>query len=228
MSGEVGLFVPCFVDQLWPRAAKAAVLLLEDLGYMVRPLDAACCGQSLENAGEREEASGLRKRWSKAASGFQAVLVLSASCAAYLRRTGTRRDPPIFEICEWLEPRCPKTFPNPVRRRLALHRSCASLRETGTARAVDGLLGRIEGLRLHRAGRDDECCGFGGTFAVQFPELSARMGRDKLRDLFDPGDRDPPVGVVSADCSCMLHLQSLADPFVPFHHVVEILWEAFR
>jgi len=171
----------------------------------------------------------VRAVWARQAAGLDAVLVLSSSCTAHLRRTAQSGAPKIFEICEWLAARAPARFPNAVDRRLALHRSCASLRETGTARAVDDLLARIPDLRLWHPERDDECCGFGGSFSVQFPELSARMGRDKLRRLFGSEDlEDPPVGVISADCSCLLHLQSLADPFLPFHHVVEILWEALR
>jgi L-lactate dehydrogenase complex protein LldE len=229
---QVGLFVPCFVDELWPRAARAAVEVMEALGYEPGIGKAACCGQVLANAGDRPGAEAVRAVWASDHRRFETVLVLSASCCGHLRtgapdrvpvgQTPADEAPRVREFCEWLVECAPAEFPARVDRRLALHPSCSALRETGTAEATREVLRRIPGLEIVDPSRPDECCGFGGTFATEFSELSVEMGASKVRDLLTNG----VDGVVSADCSCLLHLAALAPQHVPFFHVAELCREA--
>jgi L-lactate dehydrogenase complex protein LldE len=220
---EVGLFVPCYVDQLWPRAGQAAALLLEAAGVAVEVADAVCCGQVFSNAGDGPAADRVGTAWEQAYAAFAEVVVLSASCAGHLlARPG--RAGRVREFCEFYAERAPARFPRPSRRVLALHTSCSALRETRSAWAAKDLLRRVDGLAVVEPRMADECCGFGGSFAASFASLSVRMGRDKVNDLLAAA---PAVdGVVSADCSCMLHLRGLAPEAVPFWHVAEVLLEA--
>ncbi|MEZ5989544.1 MAG: glycosyltransferase [Planctomycetota bacterium] len=232
---RLALFAPCFVDQLWPEAGVAAVRLLEALGHEVALGEAACCGQVLGNAGDRREADRLRRLWAGAHAAFDEVVVLGASCLGDLRAGLGGGGPRLSEFCEWMLEHGPARFPKPLRERVAVHQSCSSLHETRTAAHLRALLGRVDGLEPHYPARVDECCGFGGSFASTFAELSVRMGRDKLADLgVVPGpDTDagsaataPPARVVSADCSCLLHLRGLAPAGARFVHVAELLAEA--
>lgn len=218
---EIGLFVPCYMDELWPQAGIAAVRLLEALGHRPVVRDPACCGQVLSNAGDPDGARTLLQRWRDGHAGLELVLVLSASCAGHLLREDAGL--PVREFCDWLEEHGPSRYPKALPGRYAYHASCASQRETRTADSTRSLLGRIEGLTLQRPAPRDECCGFGGSFATKFPELSVRMGQDRLQCLLQGQELD---GVVSADVSCLLHLRALAPEGLRFCHVAELLAEA--
>lgn len=225
--GNLALFAPCFVDQLWPQAAQAAVELVEALGHEVHLTEVVCCGQVFGNSGEETRARDLTGRWLAAHEGFERVLVLGASCTGYLRARAERAG--IEDFCEWMLREGPARFPGSLARRVAVHHSCASLRETRSAGALRELLRRVPGLLVQEAARVDECCGFGGSFSAGFPELSVRMGQDKLAELVAEGAVD---SIVSADCSCLLHLRGVAEAGsgagVRFQHVAELLLEACR
>ena len=226
--GHLALFAPCFVDQLWPQAAQAAVQLIEALGHEVELGEAVCCGQVFGNSGDEQRAQDLERRWLRAHERFDSVILLGASCTGYIRARTERGG--IEDFCEWMVREGPARFPNPLARQVAVHHSCASLRETRSAKALAELLRRVPDLRVQEATRSDECCGFGGSFSVNFPELSVRMGQDKLAELQEAG---PVESIVSADCSCLLHLRSLdaegmGAKGTRFQHIAEVLLEASR
>ena len=225
----IGFFAPCYVDELWPSAGRAALELIEALGVPVEIADPVCCGQAMSNAGDSAGADAVLGAWLSGHRGFDTVVVLSASCAGFLQRALDTHDtldthdgpvPRVYEFCDWFLEHAPNPWPGRFERRLALHASCSSLRETGTAAATREVLERIDGLELVDALQPEECCGFGGSFSTSFAELSVRMGCDKVDHLLANGGVD---GVVSADCSCMLHLQSVAPESLRFFHVAEVL-----
>ncbi|PIE24657.1 MAG: Fe-S oxidoreductase [Planctomycetota bacterium] len=218
---EIGLFVPCYMDELWPQAAIAATRLLEALGHRVVIRNPVCCGQVLSNSGDEAGAKAVSQLWAREHADLDLVLILSASCTGFLQRECS--SPPIREFCAWMEEFGPERYPRPLPRRFAYHASCSSQRETQTAAATRSLLGRIEGLQLQEAAPRDECCGFGGSFATKHPQLSVRMGQDRLACLLQGKELD---GVVSADLSCLLHLRGIAAPELRMCHVAELLWEA--
>lgn len=241
---RVGLFVPCYVDQLRPEVGLAAALVLERHGVdVVFPEAQACCGQPLASAGARGEAARLVGRLLDVFADFEHVVAPSASCVAMVRRQAAtllpegdpRRDrvSRFRELCEFLVgvlgvERVVGRFPH----RVALHPSCHGLRELrlgpaserpgGPPDLVAGLLGSLEGLELVRPERADECCGFGGTFAVDEEAVSVRMGRDRLEAQRAAGAEV----VTSVDVSCLLHLEGIARrearPLAVLH-VAEIL-----
>lgn len=218
---RVCFFIPCYVDELWPRAGRAAVELAEAVGFRVDLADSVCCGQALANAGEAATAEQMRRRATSTAASSELV-VLSASCAGFLAGRGANK---AREWCEWFADYAPDRFPKRVERRVALHSSCSAIRSTRSDWAARDLLARVDGLRVSEPQEREECCGFGGSFSTEFAELSVRMGSDKVEALraSNEGGID---AVVSADCSCLLHLRALEKDALACYHVAEILREA--
>lgn len=224
MVSRACFLIPCYVDELWPRAARAAVELAEAVDIEVSVSDAVCCGQALANAGEAGS-DAMRGRVLEAASGFDELVVLSASCGGFLREAGRAHGVRVREWCDWFADYAPDQFPKRVDRRVALHSSCSALRSTESDWAARDLLSRVDGLVVTEPSEHDECCGFGGSFSTEFAELSIRMGSDKLAALHASNERGID-GVVSADCSCLLHLKALEKNALPCFHVAELLREA--
>jgi L-lactate dehydrogenase complex protein LldE len=244
---RVGLFIPCHVDQLWPEVGLAARTLLERAGAQVEfPAAQTCCGQALLSAGGVHDARALARRALRVFAGYDAVVAPSASCAAMLRvhypeLVGGAEAAALaqrsFELCEFLHrvlraPAPRHAFPY----RVGLHAGCHALRELRLGRASEGgsmggedpvraLLSQLEGIELVTPSRADECCGFGGVFSVVEPEVSCRMGEDRLDD-----QRAARAQVLtSSDPSCLLHLGALARRTgAPLRvlHVAQILADA--
>ncbi|MBV9879586.1 MAG: (Fe-S)-binding protein [Gemmatirosa sp.] len=246
---NVALFVPCYVDQLYPHVAIAALGLLEALGITVAvPEGAACCGQPPANAGFERRAEHTLGAFVSTYAPYDRVVVLSGSCAVHVRShagslgaAGAQVAERTTELCAFLHDEVGldavaslgASFP----RRVAVHVGCHALRGLGLARPTElqgprfdkvrALLGTVQGLTFAELSRPDECCGFGGTFAVAEPAISAKMGRDRLRD-YDAHDAE---AVVSTDVSCLMHLGGLAargGVRLPMLHVAEVLWSEER
>jgi L-lactate dehydrogenase complex protein LldE len=226
---RVGLFVPCYVDQLAPSVAEATVTVLERAGCTVDyDPDQTCCGQPFSNLGLAEEAKRLARAHLERFARHDAIVAPSASCVATVRRhygaLGAGNDPSgrrvrarTFELTEFLVRELGRVdlgarFPH----RVALLASCHGLRElglgtpseaVGVAREpgpTEHILGAVAGLDLVLPSRD-ECCGFGGAFSVELPEVSGRMGRARLADLAATGAEF----VTATDVSCLLHLDGI-------------------
>jgi len=244
---RVALFVPCYVDQLWPRVGLATVSVLERLGVeVVFPDEQTCCGQPLANAGFADAAAPLARRFLEIFSGFDAVVCPSGSCTSMVRN---HYDPFLagrpgfealkrgtYELCEFLvDVLGVKALAGRFPHRVGLHQSCHGLRELGLgtpselllprSNKVGGLLSTLSGIELVPLARADECCGFGGTFAVAEEAVSCLMGKDRLADHARAGAEV----VTGTDVSCLMHLDGLARrEQVPlrFLHVAELLSEA--
>jgi L-lactate dehydrogenase complex protein LldE len=243
---KVALFVPCYVDQLFPRVAWASVALLERLGCQVTFDPAqACCGQPLLTAGAPDAVRPLARRFLDVFERADHVVAPSASCVATVRRHYAHLCPDdpraaalgrVRELCEFVVDglgveRVAGSFPH----RVALHPSCHGLRElrlgTGSERAVDRrdpartLLASLDAITLIDPARRDECCGFGGAFALSESAVSGMMGRDRVR-----AQRAAGAEVITAtDVSCLAHLDGIAKRAgAPLRvaHVAEILAEA--
>lgn len=224
---KVGLFIPCYVDQLYPRVGLATVEVLEKFGVQVDfPEAQTCCGQPMANTGCVDEARPLAERFLQIFGGYDYIVGPSGSCVAMVRehygeflngRPGfAELRAKTFELCEFLTDvvkvdKLDLKFPHKV----GLHQSCHGLRELrlGSSSEIVGpafgkakqLLDLIEGLELTTLQRPDECCGFGGTFAVAEEAVSCMMGRDRIRDHLQAGTE-----VLTAnDMSCLMHLQGL-------------------
>jgi len=223
-----GLFVPCYVDELWPQAGIAALHVMEALGVRPKVADPVCCGQVFSNAGARGDAEEVEAVFWKGHADLDEVVILSASCCGHLRRK-PRKGPRVLEFSEWVLEHAPSSFPRPVERQVVVHHSCSSERETRSSAATREVLLRVEGLRVLEPSGLQDCCGFGGSFAETLPELSVKMGVDRMEHLSSASaEGEQGLEVVSADCSCLLHLAGVAEEGVRFRHVAEILEEALR
>ena len=241
----VALFAPCFVDQFYPRAAVATLELLEALGFRVAvPDGAACCGQPTANAGFATASASAEAAFERTFGPFDAVVTPSGSCAAHLRAHVGGAGARTREVSEFLRD---EVGPDRLRAlgarwdaRVGVHVGCHALRglglatpteagptaagPTGTLRddAVRDLLGAVEGLDVVDLARPDECCGFGGTFAVAEPAVSVAMGQARLADHVGAGAQ----AVITTDLSCAMHLGALArrgGRALPFVHLAEAL-----
>lgn len=219
---RVALFVPCFVDQLYPHVAIAALRVLERLGLRVAvPDGAACCGQPTANAGFEHDAEQVLERFVRTYEPYDRIVVLSASCAVHVKlHAAAGIAERTTEFCAFLHDEIGVDavaalgvgFPH----RVAVHIGCHGLRALGLARPseiqappwnkVRALLETVRGLTFAEPQRPDECCGFGGTFAVSEPAISAKMGRDRLADYACARAE----ALVSTDMSCVMHLAGIA------------------
>lgn len=219
---RTALFVPCYIDQLYPEVGLATLSLLRKLGLdPAVPADQTCCGQPLSNLGCVEQAHPVARQFARVFGKFDRVVCPSASCTHMVRHYQDTAELPqefrILELGEFLldelgVTRLEASFPY----RVALHRGCHGLRGLGLGPASETmgprrrdvmktLLGMVDDLELVEAERSDECCGFGGSFMVSEPQVSAMMGDDKI----DAFERAGAQVVTSADMSCLMHLESL-------------------
>ena len=243
---KVHLFVPCYVDQLYPRVAVATLRLLEHYGCeVVFPKGQACCGQPMANAGMEDAAVGTYDNTVEAFRDAEYIVCPSGSCTHHVKHHYELLEQTtdvlavrsrIFELCEFLHDVLKvASVPGRTSARVGLHQSCHGLRGLrlgpGSERRLEApnkvmsLLSKVEGIHLTEPKRPDECCGFGGTFAVAQAALSVRMGEDKVADQVGAGAEV----ITSTDMSCLMHLEGVArrkGTGVRIKHVAEVLWEA--
>ncbi|MFF8289814.1 (Fe-S)-binding protein [Streptomyces sp. NPDC016309] len=209
---RVALFVTCVNDAVYPSTGIATVRLLERLGVEVDfPAAQTCCGQPQYNTGYRPEARRLARRTAGAFEGHTYVVTPSASCAAMVRDHYARLGEPdlaprTYELTEFLVDVLGVTdvgayFPH----RVTYHPSCHGLRLLGLGDRPRRLLEAVRGLELVELPGAEECCGFGGTFAVKNPAVSVAMGRDKVRHAVGTG-ADVLCG---GDNSCLMHIDGV-------------------
>ena len=224
---QVGLFIPCYVDQFYPQVGLATVELLERFGVEVDfPEAQTCCGQPMANTGCVDQARPLAERFLEIFGRYEYVVAPSGSCVAMVRkhydellhgRPGFEQlKTRTFELCEFLTDvlkvgRIEGNFPH----RVGLHQACHGLRELRMASSSEivgpsyskarQLLASLEGIEIVELSRPDECCGFGGTFAVSEEAVSCMMGLDRIHDHEQAGANV----ITAADMSCLMHLQGL-------------------
>ena len=235
---RVALLVTCLVDLFRPSVGFAAVKLLEDAGCTVEvPRAQTCCGQPAYNAGDKEDAKAIARQVIAAFAGYDYVVVPSGSCGGMVKAHYTElfADEPAmrdkaeelasrtYELISFLTDvrgvdsvaaRCPRT--------VTYHDSCSGLRELGIKAQPRKLLDTVAGLKLNELPGAEICCGFGGTFAVKYPDISDKMARDKVVDIEATG-----AGcVLAADLGCLLQIAgklSRAGSRVEARHVAEVL-----
>jgi L-lactate dehydrogenase complex protein LldE len=228
---RVALFATCVNDALYPSTAIATVRLLERLGVTVDfPRSQTCCGQPQYNTGYRRQVEPLVTRMVKTFADYDYVVTPSASCAAMVRAHYPRIDATsadlasrMLELTEFLVDVLGMVdvgayYPHTV----TYHPSCHGLRVLGLGDRPRKLLETVKGLTLLELPGAEECCGFGGTFAVKNPDVSAAMGQDKIAHARASGAEV----LCGADNSCLMHLGGLlrrADSPLRPVHLAEIL-----
>jgi L-lactate dehydrogenase complex protein LldE len=201
---RVALFITCFNDTLFPETGRAVVTLLERLGCEVEvPLEQTCCGQMHFNSGYAEDGLALARRFERVFGGFEAVVSPSASCTGMVREHCPGLAGRVFELSEFLVDRLGvvdvgASFPH----RVTLHPTCHSLRVLRVGDRPRRLLEAVRGIDLVVLPEAEECCGFGGTFAVKNADTSIAMLSDKLRCVLDTRAEV----CTAADTSCLMHI----------------------
>ncbi len=210
---RVSLFITCLADTLFPQVGQATVTLLERLGCEVDfPSAQTCCGQMHLNTGYPKIAGDLVRGFAQTFADADAVVIPSGSCTAMLRHhhdtvAAGVAIPPVYELSEYLVDVLGVTdvgavFPHTV----TYHPTCHSLRLLGVGDRPYQLLRHVDGLDLRTLPAADQCCGFGGTFAVKNAETSSAMGEDKIDHAVESG----ASYLCASDSSCLMHLQGIA------------------
>jgi len=251
---RIGLFIPCYIDQLFPQVGMATLHVLEKYAgewaaernedlQIEFPPEQTCCGQPMANTGCTEETRPLAENFLTLFAPYDAVVCPSGSCVAMVRQHYEEylAEKPGFaelktktyELCEFLHDvlkvkRIEGRFPHKV----GLHQSCHGLRELrlgspselaeASYNKVRSLLDTMDGIQFAELERPDECCGFGGTFAVSEEAVSSMMGKDRIHDHQQAGTEV----LAAADMSCLMHLDGLLRrQKIPIRvmHVAEIL-----
>ena len=247
---QIALFVPCYVDQLYPGVAMATARHLERHGATVEvPEEQTCCGQPMANSGLVADARPLADKLVRVFSPYEYVVCPSGSCTAMVRNHyhGLVRDTAAlaslasktFELCEFLHDVLKVTPTGSFAHKVGLHDSCHGLRElrlgSGSERNVPRtskvrtLLAGLDGIELVPLAREDDCCGFGGAFSVDEEAVSCAMGNDRIRDHRSAG----ATVITGTDISCLMHMDGLmrreaSAPPLRVMHVAELLEEASR
>jgi L-lactate dehydrogenase complex protein LldE len=239
----VGLFIPCYVNQFYPAAAKATLQLLKKLGVeVVYPARQTCCGQPMANSGFEYLTTDCNELFIQNFSAFDYIVAPSASCVLHIKEhlqsqkneaAATAIRSKVYELVEFLTDvlkveKLDAVFPHKV----GVHHSCHGLRGLHLAQMSElnappfskpvQLLNMVQGLEQVALDRPDECCGFGGTFCIAEEAVSVKMGKDRVRDHAKNGAEY----ITSSDLSCLMHLEGIlqrAKSDVRILHIAEIL-----
>ena len=234
---KVGLFVTCLVDAMRPSIGFAAVKLLEDAGCEVIVPPQTCCGQPAFNSGDRATTRDIALQVMDAFAGCRYVVAPSGSCGGMLARhyPGLFQDDPglsakarafaakTFELISFLTDvmkveRVEARFP----KRVTYHDSCSGLRELGVRAQPRKLLASVEGLDLVEMQENDVCCGFGGTFAVKYGEISGEIVGKKAENI----EASRADVLLASDLGCLMNMAGKLTrdgKSVEVRHVAEVL-----
>jgi L-lactate dehydrogenase complex protein LldE len=235
---RVTLFIPCFIDSFYPHVGQAVVRVLERLGHTIDfPEAQTCCGQPPFNSGFWDEARDVARRQMRCFRDAEVVVSASGSCGAMMKvfypelfehqpeaAEARALAAKTFEFSDFLVNRLGvRDVGAHFAGRVTFHDGCHGLRELGTKSAPRELLAHVRGLELVEMGEGETCCGFGGTFAVKYPQISTAMAEVKCGAILDTcADY-----VVSNDSSCLMQIQGWLDRHAPrvvkSLHLAEVL-----
>jgi L-lactate dehydrogenase complex protein LldE len=199
---RIALFATCIGDTLFPEACRATVRVLERLGHeVVFPAEQTCCGQMHLSSGYADEAAKLGRRFVEIFGAYETIVSPSSSCVGTVRELYGLDN--VFELSELLVSKLGvEDVGASFAGRVTYHPTCHSLRVTRVGEAPLRLLRNVRGLELVELPRDDECCGFGGTFSIKNADTSSAMLADKCDAVESTG-----ADVCTAlDGSCLLQI----------------------
>ncbi|MFB6341205.1 (Fe-S)-binding protein [Saccharicrinis sp. FJH62] len=216
---EVDLFVPCFIDQLYPDTAFNTIKVLEKAGCTVNyNPEQTCCGQPFYNSGHWDKSRDLALKFMRDFPGSNPIISPSGSCTGYVKNHYKRLfkdDPEQLNNCDNLSPRVFELtdflvnhlkftdFNAEFNHKVTFHDSCHALRDYGIKDEPRLLLSKVKGLELIEMADTDVCCGFGGTFSVKFEPVSSAMAEMKVSNALDTGAEY----IIATEASCMMNMQ---------------------
>lgn len=244
---KVGLFIPCYVDQIYPEIGMDVVRIFQklkiDFDY---PLEQTCCGQPMLNSGFSKEAEKIADQFVDIFHKYDYIVSPSGSCTSLVKNHYSHivqhKEYPkvqqrIYEFTEFLVDVLKFVPQGKFAKKVALHHSCHGLRElrigSGSERNVPSfsklksLLSNLEGIEFLDFDRTDECCGFGGTFSVIEDSVSSFMGMDKMNSILKVN----PDVIVGYDVSCIMHLENICKKqniSVQFMHIASVIHEVMK
>ena len=223
---KIGLFVPCYVDQFYPKVAIATLELLQKLGCDVSfPMKQTCCGQPMANSGYEHLTKDCDANFIANFAEFDYIVSPSGSCTLHVKdhlsdkkneQLATQIRKRVYELTEFITDilkieKIEGNFPH----RVGLHQSCHGQRMLHLSQMSElnapffskpeQLLSGINGLELVSLSKKDECCGFGGTFCVTEEAISAKMGQDRVKDH----ENQHVEYITGYDMSCLMHLEGI-------------------
>lgn len=240
---KIGLFIPCYVDAVFPEVGVATYKLLTHLGLDVTyPERQTCCGQPMANAGFEDKTLPLAEKFEELFQPFDYVVAPSVSCTAFVRFNYPRlfkdkhhcvTQQKAIDVVEFLHDVVkPTSLPGKFPHKVSLHNSCHGVRELGLSspseqnippfNKIKDLLQLVDGVEVVEPERKDECCGFGGMFSVEETAVSAQMGKEKVERHIATGAEY----ITGPDSSCLMHMAGIAKRQqlpIKFIHVVQIL-----
>lgn len=234
---EVDVFIPCFIDQLYPETAWNTIKVLEKCGCKVYyPTTQTCCGQPAFNAGYKSEAIRVARKFLNDFSGKRFIVSPSGSCVGMIRNSyeeffdnSSQRthfkliQNKTFELTEFLVRKLGvKDIGAEFHATVTYHDSCSALRELGIKNEPRQLLKYVKGLELVEMNESETCCGFGGTFSVKMEPISSAMAEQKLHNALNT----KAEYIVGTDVSCLMHLSGFAAKHklpVKILHIADIL-----
>ena len=234
---NVHIFIPCFVDQLYPETGFNMVKILEKFGCTVHyNAEQTCCGQPAFNAGFWDESKAVCNKFINDFKDATYIVGPSASCVGFIRNYyGKLYDnsslhnevkalgAKTYEFTEFLLNVLQVKDTGATFKAVATyHDSCAALRECHIKTGPRELLQQVRGLELREMNDVETCCGFGGTFAVKFPGISVGMGEQKVENALATG----ADYIISTDLSCLMHQQGYIDNkgySIKTRHIADVL-----
>jgi len=240
---KIGLFIPCYVDQFYPKVGIATYELLQKLGCDVHfPMGQTCCGQPMANSGYEHLTKGCNANFISNFAGFDYIVCPSGSCTLHVKEhlhddklevVASEMRKKVYELTEFITDildihEIEGNFPY----RVGMHQSCHGQRGLKLSQMTElnahffskpqQLLYKIKGLDLVSLSRKDECCGFGGTFCVTEEAVSVKMGQDRIKDH----ENQNVDYITGGDMSCLMHLEGILrrqNSKVKTIHIAEIL-----
>ncbi len=243
---KVALFIPCYIDLIFPKVGIATIGLLERLGIeVVYPENQTCCGQPMANEGDQKNAAKIEKTFCKNFENLDVDYIIgpAGSCVKHVRlhMDAVEQTPAVkeirtktLELVEFLHDVLNvRDFPwAEFNHKIAIHNSCSAIRGLHLMSRFEWMepkfnktqdvLENVKGIHIEEIDRPEECCGFGGTFCVTDERVSSKMGQDKVADYTRHGIEY----VVSPDMSCLMHQEGVAEREkspIKFVHVAQVL-----
>ena len=234
----VGLFATCLVDLIRPEVGFAAAKLIEQSGFVLDvPVTQTCCGQPLYNSGDLPGTRKIARHLIDVFANYDYVVVPSGSCAAMIKihipelfagESGDIHDRALelaertYELTEFLSNMTSVEFHTEYPELCTYHDSCSGFRELGIRHSPRALLSQIKDLTLTECNESTACCGFGGTFCVKYPQISAKIAAQKVQNIEATGANT----LLGGDLGCLLNIQGLLSrqgSQIRVLHVAEVL-----
>ena len=234
---KVSIFIPCFMDQLYPGTAVSMVKVLRKLGCeVVYNTKQTCCGQPAYNAGYANEAMPVCEKFLEDFKDADIIVTPSGSCAGFIKnyyskmfkgtplaKTSDEITAKVWEFTDFITTKLDVVDVGATFKGIGTyHDACGALRECGIKDAPRMLLEKVKGLQMVEMNECETCCGFGGTFAVKFEPISIAMAEQKVINAMASGARF----IISTDISCLMHIGGyIAKKNLPIQvvHIADVL-----